>query len=278
MAKGNDGNYLQHCIEVEAAMRLTQVDARGKLHIAFTHGMEPFEKLSKPGQPFYRLLYSALEESRKSFQSNERKIVTVYRKSGASKECYPNSAELMKNIFGADKLSGGITEINCDKHKKLMDAWSGSNVKVACSSWRDEIDRGCTLACPDNLQTPWLFTMDPMTYREEGNEDDDKLHRSDICRLASVLGPYFQSGNLGMVAIFVYSVGSQHGEQTNFWKFVDDLAESINVAESRSYWLPHNGGNENFAGLLFSDSGISHGFEPPCLKIGRGNKRSDLSM
>ena len=52
MAKGNDENYLQHCVEVEAAGRLTQVDAQGRVHIALVHGMEPCESFeaSKCGQ------------------------------------------------------------------------------------------------------------------------------------------------------------------------------------------------------------------------------------
>jgi len=47
MAKGNDGNYLQHCIEVEAAVRLAEMDAAGRLHIALTHGMRPFEPFER---------------------------------------------------------------------------------------------------------------------------------------------------------------------------------------------------------------------------------------
>lgn len=47
MAKGNDGNYLQHCIEVEAAVRLAGMDTAGRLHIALTHGMRPFEPFEK---------------------------------------------------------------------------------------------------------------------------------------------------------------------------------------------------------------------------------------
>ncbi len=38
MAKGNDGNYLQHCIEVEAAARLAKGDPDGRLHATLTLG------------------------------------------------------------------------------------------------------------------------------------------------------------------------------------------------------------------------------------------------
>ena len=38
MAKGNDGNYLQHCIEVEAAARLAQAGPDGRRHAKLTLG------------------------------------------------------------------------------------------------------------------------------------------------------------------------------------------------------------------------------------------------
>ena len=44
MAKGNDGNYLQHCIEVELASRLLDESAGKGLQVALTHGMAPFEQ------------------------------------------------------------------------------------------------------------------------------------------------------------------------------------------------------------------------------------------
>ena len=48
MAKGNDGNYLQHSIEIESATRLAGTDPRGRLHIALTHGMSPWEPFREP--------------------------------------------------------------------------------------------------------------------------------------------------------------------------------------------------------------------------------------
>ena len=73
MAKGNDGNYLQHCVEVEAAVRLAWASADGRLHVALTHGMAPFEQIDEPKGNVHRLLeamYNVLHSSR-------RLIVTV---------------------------------------------------------------------------------------------------------------------------------------------------------------------------------------------------------
>lgn len=43
VAKGNDGNYLQHSIEVAIAWQLVTRIAGSRLHIALTHGMAPYE-------------------------------------------------------------------------------------------------------------------------------------------------------------------------------------------------------------------------------------------
>jgi hypothetical protein len=64
MAKGNDGNYLQHSIEVDAAVRLAGTDPFGRLHIALTHGIAPFEPSEEPSNPPARsLLLRALSDS-----------------------------------------------------------------------------------------------------------------------------------------------------------------------------------------------------------------------
>ena len=49
MAKGNDGNYLQHCVEVESAMRLVQMCAEGRLHIALIQCTESVRQKWKAG-------------------------------------------------------------------------------------------------------------------------------------------------------------------------------------------------------------------------------------
>ena len=263
MAKGNDGNYLQHCIEVEAAVRLAKMDTKKKrLHIALTHGMAPFEPFEvslnqpKPGL-CRRLLRCKLKESKKPRQSDEPAVVDAYRKTKVSEKCYPNSAELLRAVIGTDNLSGGITEIDSENHMQLANAWSCSNVKTVCSSWRKEIPEGI-LACPNDLRTPWLFTMDPMTY-SEGGDKHDNLNGSDIGILSCALSRYFSSGNPGVASLFVYKVGKNGDVQSHFRKFIQDLKDcvvdklsgrfEVNVSY---YSLTHNGGNRNLAGLIHS--------------------------
>ena len=266
MAKGNDGNYLQHCIEVEAAVHLAQMDGKGRLHIALTHGMAPFESFDVPFDTrkadgtFHKILKKKLADSKKPQQVDEAAVVKAYRITLASDRCYPNSAELLKAIIGKDNLSGGITEINRKKHDALSSAWFNTGVKTNCSSWREEVHPNGILACPEDIQIPWLFTMDPMTYVERGDMDDSNLHRFDIDILSGALSRYFNSGKPGIASLFVYNVGVQYNNaQRQFVEFMKDLkghiegqlSEFYEVAVS-FYSLPHIGGNRNLAGLFHS--------------------------
>ena len=218
MAKGNDGNYLQHCVEVEAAVRLRQICPDGRLHIALTHGMAPFEQI-KESTACKRLLHGALHKAAREPQRNEQEIVKAYRASWNSQayrpnienllhelkagKHYPNSAELLRTVIGTNRLSGGITEVCQTKHKELAKAWSDSKVKVAHSSWRNQLLLDGALGCPENLDAPWLFSMDPMTYRETDDSDDANLHCSDLELLAPALERYVDSGQHGIACFFV---------------------------------------------------------------------------
>lgn len=250
MAKGNDGNYLQHGIEIEAALRLAKTDPDGRLHIALAHGMAPFESFeARKAAQAHRRLDDALMASGRPSRPGEPAIVTAYRKTGASEARYPNSAELLRSIVGTDKLSGGITEVDPEKCSRLARAWADSRVVPRCSSWRDQVDAGGVLACPEDLQVPWLISMDPMTYTEGSEANDDKLHRFDIDRLSDWLARYVESRRPGLAALFVYSV--RPDGQLDFWRFVHDLQKRTGT-RTYTYWLPHQGGNRNLAGLLYA--------------------------
>ena len=276
MAKGNDGNYLQHCIEVEAAVRLAEMDAAGRLHIALTHGMKPFESFEER-KPSTRdgLLLKKLEDSKKQPQAGEPAVVEAYRKTRASDTRYPNSAELLRVIIGTENLSGGITEICSKKHKYLSEAWLNTNVETTCTSWREEINPDGILACPEDLQSPWLFCMDPMTYSERSCKDEN-LNRLDIDILSCALSRYFRSGYPGVAALFVYNVGKNNNRQDQYKKFVKCLKKrvtgnlSVRVKLKDSYFsLPHKGGNRNLAGLLHSSEiDLSSNLKSACIEIG----------
>jgi len=272
MAKGNDGNYLQNCIEVEAAARLAQADPDGRLHIALTHGMAPFEPLENTsGSARKGLLHGALDDAAREPQPNEQVIVKAYRKSKASRQCYPNTAELLRAIIGSEKLSGGITEIDSKKHAELAKAWSNSKVDVECSSWRNQLMKDDILSCPVNLDKPWIFSMGPMSYRDIGDRDE-YLCRSDLGNLKPALRKYFNSGQPGAACFFVYNIDSNSSEkQEQFWSFIDEIAKFLDARKS-SFWIPHNKKETklNLAGMLCKDEIMYFDSIPFGVKHGRG--------
>ncbi|HYB95020.1 MAG TPA: hypothetical protein VEC39_08610, partial [Vicinamibacterales bacterium] len=104
MAKGNNGNYLQHAVEVDAAVRLAAMHPLNRLHIAFGHGMAPFEPTDvSPTPPARDLLLSALNQSFSGPNPSDSTLVSAYRKTNASLAKYPNSAELLRQTMGADR-------------------------------------------------------------------------------------------------------------------------------------------------------------------------------
>ena len=250
MAKGNDGNYFQHSIEICVALRLTKLSTQGTLHIALTHGMAPFELCETPAKGQSRaLLQKALQAAQKPSIIGEPPIVEAYRVTKASLEHYPNTGELLAGTVGRRRLSGGITEVDVCKHAELVDAWSGSSVKPVNSSWRCEVGPGGILSCPATLHSPWLFTADPMTFREDRYADDDKLYREDLLRVSATLEGFIASGEPGVAALFVYAVRPK--DRPWFWDFTDDVAANCGIPV-RSCWIPHQGGNRNLAALFYS--------------------------
>lgn len=266
MAKGNDGNYLQHSVELEVALRLAKTDPEGRLHIVLTHGMAPFEPLEAGKGQVRGRLDTALRASLEPPRPGESAIVAAYRKTCASKDRYPNSAELLRTAIGASKLSGGITEVDREKCARLAKAWADSSIDPSCSSWRDQVDAGGVLDCPNDLQVPWLFSMDPMTYIEGSKADDDQLHRADMDLLSDTLARYVESRKPGIAALFVYAVRPEG--QSDFWRFVDNLSKRTGTV-SRSCWHTHRGGNRNLAALLCSGIRLPPAFAPTGLTAGR---------
>jgi hypothetical protein len=205
VAKGNDGNYLQHSVEVAIALYLTKQSKQGALHIALTHGMAPFESFEAPRKGQSRgLLCKAIGAAQCFPTCGESPIVAAYRATNASRELYPNTGELLAHTVGRGRLSGGITEVDVQKNARLVEKWSGSGVTPVNSSWRQEIRPGGVLSCPATLRSPWLFAADPMTFREVGHADDDKLYREDLSRVSTVLKGFIASGEPGAAALFVY--------------------------------------------------------------------------
>ena len=265
MAKGNDGNFLQHSVEVAVAERLRAENPAG-LHIALTHGMAPFEKFDKRRNGCSCGLDLALRLSGQDPQEDEPLIVAAYRRTCASDTNYPNSAELVRAIRGDNGLVGGITETSATKHGKLTRAWHGSSVKVCRASWRSQVHDG-VLACPDDLQVPWLFSMDPMTFRKGSQgatlgRDDGNLYDADMTLLCEALTPFVGSRQPGVATLFVYGVNRERKQA--FWQFADQLAASVSTGCPDSglcrYSLTHRRGYHNLVALLYFGVHLPHDF------------------
>lgn len=266
MAKGNNGNYLQHSVEVTAAAHLAAKHAQGRLHIALAHGMAPFEPCGElPDGQAKKLLQKSLTAAQQPPKVGESRIVAAYRATNASRDHYPNTGELLCRVIGPDRLSGGITELDLLKHAQLRNAWSGCGVTPVGSSWRAEVLPGGVLTCPAALDAPWLFTMDPMTYREDGEADDNNLYRADLGRLSAALTGFVASGQPGVAAFFAYALKPE--VRPFFWAFVDDLARQTGTTVA-SCWVTHQGGNRNLAGLLCSAFALPVDWPPDGLHAG----------
>jgi len=267
VAKGNDGNYLQHSVEVAVAVHLAERHAGGHLHLALAHGMAPFEPCGEiPNGQARMLLHRALRAAQQAQSPADSSIVSAYRATNASLEHYPNTAELLRGVIGQDRLSGGITEVDPLTYVQLAKAWVGSGVSSVRSSWRDQAGPGGVLTCPADLDAPWLFTMDPMTYRENGYADDNNLYRVDLTRVAEAVSSFVASGEPGVAALFVYAVKPEIRSQ--FWGFVDDLAKHTETTVE-SCWLTHQGGNRNLCALLCSAFVLPPKWLPDGLNAGR---------
>jgi hypothetical protein len=267
VAKGNDGNYFQHSIEVAIAVQLAAMSPDRRLHVALAHGMAPFEACDEPKRGQSRaLLEATLNDSRRPRRIDEPPIVSAYRDTDATLRHYPNSAELLRVLIGAKRLSGGITEVDSEKHAQLRGAWAGSKVAVAQASWRNEVGAGGVLSCPASLVSPWLFTLDPMTYREDDYSGDNNVYRADLEPLSDVLTRFVCSGKPGVMALFVYSIKPK--DRARFWGFAEDLANRTKTSVV-CCWHTHQGGNRNLAGLFCSGVQLQSAFPPVGITVGR---------
>lgn len=265
MAKGNDGNYLQHSLEVSAAIHLGALGTERCLNVALTHGMSPYEPCGNvPNGQTRRLLDDALAAAQNPRIDGESVIVDAYRRTDASRARYPNTGELLAAMVGRDRLVGAITEVQTEKHAELMDVWQYSRVRPVNASWRQEVaEGGAFRQAPEH---PWLFSMDPMTYCEDGYHDDDRIYRADRERIRNVLRQYLGSRLPGIAMLFVFAV--RPNDRPLFWAFADNVADDTGMMMN-AFWLTHQGGNRNLAAVLSAGVELRTDWLPPGLNSGR---------
>lgn len=249
MAKGNDGNLLQHQIETGLAMRLVGM-GDGRLHLALTHGMAPFEACEAPRNGVrHGRLDDVLGAAHLGAPENLAPLSRAYRFCDASRRRYPNSGELVASLIGRENLQGCIAEVDDRKSRELSAAWAGTSVRIAHASWRAEAGPRGGLRCPHGLDRPWLFSMDPLSWKDDllSDADDAQLRYDDMKLVETVLEEYVASGRPGAVSIFVYKVPA--GEQAPFWLAMAGLARSLGV-RARAYTGPYDVAHRNLAAVF----------------------------
>jgi hypothetical protein len=200
VARGNDGNLLQHGVEAELANALAP---EGTLHLVCTHGMAPSESWENPGRN--RRLLHWLGQAAGPPNPNEPAVVRAYRTRNVSPEAYPNTGEIVAALLGRDGLTGFISEKDLQKHDRLRQAWNATGITPLLGSWRQHL--GVIQAVVPNR--PWLFSMDPMTFFPDRarEEDDNRLYPVDLYGLLRpIWEDFFESGQPGAVALFCFEL------------------------------------------------------------------------
>jgi hypothetical protein len=253
MAKGNDGNLLQHTVEIALARSLAK-NADGKLYLVATHGMRPYEPFddrpTESSPSAYKKLELALRKAGEITKDSHQipAIINAYIACNASNARYPNSVELVRSMLG--DVCGCVTEVVEDKAQVLRQYYDASSITVLHQSWRT--NNGAALLLPDRLNKPWLLTLDPMTFVESAYQDDDKLRADDLSLIYLRFSDnQAKSSSKGAIVIACYSMNPR--------------AQRVFKAAIQSHHFPNlryvettaRGGNRHVAAIGATDSNIS---------------------
>lgn len=251
MAKGNDGNLLQHGIEAELFRRVYEAGGRRGLHVIFTHGMAPFESCDRTVTGQHKGLDLCLDIANGwELPSQPPWVLRAYRECRAAKTSYPNSGEIAAALIGRPNLTGIISEVNPAKYGRLYFTWAGTEVQVLHRSWRASLSE----FAPPPSAPPWVVSMDPMTYTTTEPADDDKLRPDDLARVSELLRPYINGGSPGAAAIFCF--GMADGIRDHFARDVERVILTNHLSVKGSiYSVLDRGGNWHL-GLVLSPSSV----------------------
>ncbi len=238
MAKGNDGNLLQHGIELAAVTAI----ANRSLRLTCTHSMAPREPCPEPRR--HRRLLHWLD-SELDFPS----VAAAYRQTEASLLSYPNTAELIASRLGDDNICGDLFEVCVNKVGLLRTRWADTGLQVQGNSWRQGL---ASVAIP-SAESSWLFTMDPMTFLPNGEEsiDDDRLRPSDVSLLIEYFHKAAVFGTKWVISIFCFELRSGPVDQYN--QFLDEMRRMSNSLALRMEPFQVTYGNPHVA-AVFSPS------------------------
>lgn len=257
MAKGNNGNYLQHSIEVANASFLQPLNKKQSIHISLTHGMAPYELCDHCDIEFLhtrRLLQIAFDSIQTELPEGTHSILHAYRRTNASFENYPNTGELLAAIIGRDHLFGTIAEVDEKKCQQLKNIWINTNVSIFNKDWRYGVNVDSRPLCaPEGLNIPWLFSMDPNIFSTaekidpKNNKIFSYINESDIGFISKILNSFSNSKQPGIATIFSY--GQQNSIEP-FRKFATSISKDTN-GNIAFYRVLLRGGNRPIGAVIY---------------------------
>jgi hypothetical protein len=220
MARGNNGNFLQHAVEAELGFRLAGQTKAARLHIALTHGMAPAGSFRSESEPASGLLHEWLAKANELNSEDEcageGQVVLAYRRLDANGKQYPNTGEVLAVLLGRKNMTGTNCEIDPTINARLKEVWRDTGVQIQpAGDWRSSLD---CLSRPSGSLTPWLISLDPYSFRRTPrppvpfNYDPEDtaggyLYPEDLDDLVSVVKSYVDGQELGAASIFCYSMG-----------------------------------------------------------------------
>jgi hypothetical protein len=165
----------------------------------------------------------------------------------ANFDAYPNTAEVIATFVGDAGINGLLIEQDPLKFSGLADRWDDHPLEPVCASWRAVLPR---LQAPADLDRPWLFSMDPMTFVPERDTDDDKVHPHDFnVTLVEPVRSFLLSEQSGVFLATCYSMipAATAAYRAAVQQFADDLrvAETVVRIATVSF-----GGSSHVAALI----------------------------
>jgi hypothetical protein len=257
MAKGNDGNLLQHAIECEIVRTLVTAQGHDELDLIVTHGMSPFEPVSDTGQPNTRLFGDWLDVAvarkrahRLPQESAFPAVVVAYRRCLATYLHYPNTGELVASLVGRNRIYGEICEFDETIATDLRQAWQNTHVNVCHGDWRHQIS-----AISERVTArAWLMTMDPMTFDPNGGLAN--FGPADFGLIEACLREKLDSQHPGCFCLFCYSMTQDR--ENEFRASAQDFATKLGQTALFATVQARHGRDrqvQTHAGVLISNCG-----------------------
>jgi hypothetical protein len=246
MAKGNDGNFLQHAVEAELADLLARA---GEVRLVCTHAMAPFETLGqRRGSSCHHRLDAWLARARlgQADRAGAPALARAYARLGASSDRYPNTREVVSAVVGERRLSGVLVERDPAVWSRLSDRAGGGRVRAVNASWRQALREG-VLGPTGGSWKGWLLTMDPYQYRPGPRRDDGFIYREDLRDLTPICREYGSRAGPGALCLLSYSM-----ERADREAFVRHVLECLSPALPRALVVatPASTGRAHLAAVL----------------------------